>query len=137
MFSSGQNLAQGRDYQVLHQGQHGGGVMYQGAPVGTTGVLPSDLNAAARIGPTLHSMREIQGMQDGGGRRRRRGSRRGSKRSRSSRSRRYRMRGGALTPADYSSPGGILPPAMERAALNGQHPEVRLAQDPGYLAPKP
>ena len=147
MFSSKQNLAQGTDYQRLHEGQHGGGgPQYVGAPVGTTGVLPADLNAAARIGPTLSSFRAIQGMQDGGARRRKRGTKRsakkrsakkrGTKRSakkrgtkRSSR-RRKTMYGGAvaLTPADYSSPGTILPPAMERAALAQMNPEMAMIE---------
>jgi len=136
MFSSSQNLAQGRDYQMLHEGQHGGGTMYQGAPVGTTGVLDSSLAEAARINPTLASYSQIQGMrdQDGGARRRRKGSKR-SRRSRRSR-RKMMYGGGGIAPADYSAPGTILPPAMERVALNGMNPEMRLAQDPTYYAPK-
>jgi hypothetical protein len=133
MFSSSQNLAQGKDYQQLHVGQHGGGTMYQGAPVGTTGVLDSNLHTAARIGPTMAAYGEIRGMRDqaGGGRRKRRGSRR------SRRSRRRNMYGGAsVSPADYGSRGTLLPPAMERIALNSQNPEMRLAQDPNYYAPK-
>jgi len=137
MFSSSQNLAQGRDYQMLHEGQHGGGVMYQGAPVGTTGVLDSSLTEAARVNPTLAAYSQIQGMrdQDGGGRRKR--SKRSRRSSRSRRSRRKMMYGGAsVDPADYSSPGTLLPPAMERVALNGMNPEMRLAQNPDYYAPR-
>ena len=149
MFSSKQNLAQGTDYQRLHEGQHGGGgPMYVGAPVGTTGVLPADLNAAARIGPTLDSLRAIQGMQDGGARRKKRGTKRsakkrGTKRSakkRSRRSRRKMMYGGAATalgPADYSSPGTILPPAMERVALSQMNPEMAMIEkNPMVFSPR-
>ena len=152
MFSSKQNLAQGTDYQRLHEGQHGGGgPQYVGAPVGTTGVLPADLNAAARIGPTLSSFRAIQGMQDGGARRRKRGTKRsakkrtakkrGTKRSAKKRSSRRRnsMYGGAvpLTPADYSSPGTILPPAMERVALAQMNPEMAMIEkNPMVFSPR-
>jgi hypothetical protein len=80
------NLAQGGDYNNIHRGQHGGAaVTLGGAPVGDTGMLDDSLRAAARVTPLDQSVGAIQGMSDnpqGGGARRRRGSRRGSRRGR-------------------------------------------------------
>ena len=73
MSSSRMNLAQGSDYQRLHVGQHGGGMvsLASSAPVGYTGVLDQDLRASAHLGPLDASLSSIRGMSDqsGGGRR--------------------------------------------------------------------
>ena len=113
------SMAQGREYQEIHKNQHGGGSWSGaglGAPVGYSGVLPQELVASARVGPTLQSLGEISGMRDqesapapsqtGGGRRRkgRKGSRKGKKSRKGSR----RQRGGAYAPAPYNAPGMLL-----------------------------
>ena len=51
-----------------------------------------------------------------------------------------KQRGGMpyqLTQAqDYSTPGMLLSPSAERAALGSMNPEWRLAADPNSFAPK-
>jgi hypothetical protein len=53
---------------------------------------------------------------------------------------RKKQRGGmpyALTQAqDYSTPGMLLSPSAERAALGHMNPEWKLAADPSSFAPK-
>lgn len=138
------SLGQGGDYARLHAGQHGGFI----APVGTTGMLDDSLRAVARIGPLDQSIAAASGMQDGGARRRK-GTKRGKK-SKKGMSRNHRalfamlkklkQRGGMpyqLTQAqDYSTPGMLLSPSAERAALGSMNPEWRLAADPNSFAPK-
>ena len=70
-----QNLAQGGEYNKMHNAQHGGGVL-EGAPVGTTGMLDSSLRGAAHLDPLDKSTAAIQGMSDQSGGARRRNSRR-------------------------------------------------------------
>jgi hypothetical protein len=140
---SSASLAQGKDYENIHMGQHGGAyVPMSGAPVGDTGVLDASLRATARIGPTDGAFQAIQGMSDqAGGRRRSRRSRRSkSRRSKSSRSKRSRrsMRGGFsanLRPGNASAPGTLLPPSMESRAVGGMNPEWKLAENPTSFAP--
>ena len=76
MSSSRMNLAQGSDYQRLHVGQHGGGMvsLASSAPVGYTGVLDQSLRASAHLGPLDASLSSIRGMSDQSG-----GARRSSK----------------------------------------------------------
>lgn len=141
---SSASLAQGKDYQNIHMGQHGGAyVPMSGAPVGDTGVLDASLRATARIGPTDGAFQAIQGMSDqSGGRRRSRRSKKSSRRSkkssrRSKRSRRS-MRGGFsanLRPGNASAPGALLPPSMEARAVGGMNPEWKLAENPASFAP--
>ncbi len=137
------SLAQGRQYQELHQNQHGGSStqMAHGAPVGYDGMLPADLRASARVEPTFSAMQQIQGMSDmpqattttqqTGGRRRksktrkskskkskksRKGSkksRKGSRKSRKGSRKSRKMRGGM---APYNSPSMLLSPAMAAKA---------------------
>ncbi len=153
---SAQSLAQGADYERLHTGQHGGGAfsLAAAAPVGYTGMLDSSLRGAARVDPIDQAVDQIQGMSDqsGGGRRKRKGSRKslrrrkgrkGSRKSlrrrKSSRKslRRRRQRGGAaLQPADYGAPGMLLGAADEAKALAGMNPEWKLAADPTSFAPR-
>jgi hypothetical protein len=141
---SSASLAQGKDYQNIHMGQHGGAyVPMSGAPVGDTGVLDASLRAAARIGPTDGAFQAIQGMSDqSGGRRRSRRSRRSKKSSRrskkSSRRSKRSMRGGFsanLRPANASANGVLLPPSMEARAVGGMNPEWKLAENPASFAP--
>ena len=141
------NLGQGSDYLRLHQGQYGGAAvsLASAAPMGHTGVLDSSLRDYARIGPLDQSFDAIRGMQDGGGKKNRMNhkqiiallkklTKKGSKRAS-----RRKQRGGmpyALTQAqDYSTPGMLLSPSAERAALGHMNPEWKLAADPGSFAP--
>lgn len=146
MSPSSMSLAQGRDYDKIHMGQHGGAYTpMSGAPLGSTGMLDASLRESARLPDIDASIREIQGMSDqsGGARRgsKRRGSkRRGSKRRGSKRrgSRRSNMHGGnvAMRPADFSGPTMLLPPAMESKALMAMNNEWKLAENPTSFAPQ-
>jgi hypothetical protein len=139
------SLAQGGDYESLHAGQHGGAAisLANSAPPGYTGMLDDSLRMTARIGVLDQSMSAIQGMSDqSGGRRRRRGkktSRKGKKGSRRSRSSRRRQRGGAAASlaaaGDVGAPGMLLSPHQEAQALQGMHPEWKLAMDPNSFNP--
>ena len=142
--SSRMNLGQGSDYLKLHQGQYGGAAvsLAAAAPMGYTGMLDDSLRATARIGPLDQSIDAIQGMQDGGGKKRMNHKKimamlkKLNKRLGKTR----RQRGGmpyALTQAqDYSSPGMLLSPSAEKAALGHMNPEWKLAADPAAFAPK-
>lgn len=132
------STAQGREYDSIHKGQHGGAALV-GAPVGSTGVLDSSLRDIARVSPIDQAVAGIQGMKDQSGGRRSRKSRRSKKSKKSRRSKRSRrQRGGShsVNPADYNSPGALLPPAMEAKALMGMNPEWKLAENPNSFAPR-
>jgi hypothetical protein len=135
------NLAAGRQYGFLHAGQHGGAATpLTGAPVGYTGVLDSSLRSSAGVDVSDRANAEILGLSDQSGGGRRRAKRRGSRRSRRRISRRRggkKQRGGAtLTPADYNSPGLLLPSDLQAKALGTMNPEWKLAADPTSFAPK-
>jgi hypothetical protein len=147
--SSRMSMGQGNDYMRLHQGQHGGAAvsLAAAAPMGYTGMLDDSLRATARVGVLDQSMDAIQGMQDGGARRKKGRGRMNHKLimamlkklgKRMGKTR--RQRGGmpyALTQAqDYSTPGMLLSPSAERAAVGHMNPEWKLAADPGSFAPK-
>jgi hypothetical protein len=150
------SMAQGGDYADIHRAQHGGM-----APVGYTGVLDESLRGAARVLPLDASAREIQGLSDQtGGRRKkarkarkaakksrkgRKGSRKtrkGSKGSRKSRqnegTRRRRQTGGMreLGYMETDAPGMLLPPSLAAKALSTMSPEWKLAENPSSFAPK-
>ena len=143
------NLGQGREFQEIHRNQHGGGSWTGaglGAPVGDQGLLPQELVASARVGPTLQALQAASGMSDtapsapaqaGGGRRRkssrkgrkaskkskkssRKGSRSASRKNRkgSRKNRKSRQRGGsyASAPAAYNAPTMLLSPAQAAKA---------------------
>ena len=136
MSPSSMSLAQGRDYDKIHMGQHGGAYTpMAGAPLGSTGMLDASLRESARLPDIDASIREIQGMSDQSG-----GARRGSKRRGSKRrgSRRSNMHGGnvAMRPADFSGPTMLLPPAMESKALMAMNNEWKLAENPTSFAPQ-
>jgi hypothetical protein len=59
-------LAQGNDYQSIHQGQHGGAYAANPAPapVGDTGMLPAELRGQAAITPLDQSTEAASGMSD-------------------------------------------------------------------------
>jgi hypothetical protein len=143
--SSRLSLGQGNQYASLHTGQHGGAAvsLAAAAPPGYTGVLDSSLVPFARTGPTLASLNAAAGMQDGGGRRKKVKANHkkimAMLKKLNKKMTRKAQRGGmpALThAADYSSPGMLLSPSAERAALGAMNPEWRLASDPSAFAPK-
>jgi hypothetical protein len=143
--SSRMNMGQGSDYLRLHQGQHGGAAvsLAAAAPMGYTGMLDDSLRSTARIGVLDQSMDAIQGMQDGGARRKGINHKKIMamlKKLNKKLSKTRKQRGGmpyALTQAqDYSTPGMLLSPSAEKAALGHMNPEWKLAADPGAFAPK-
>jgi hypothetical protein len=138
------SLQQGKDYDEMHMGQHGGGAALVGAPLDTTGLLDPSLREAARVMPLDASYDAIKGMSDqsGGGKRKRgrrasrKAKRRGSRRGRRG-SRRSRQRGGAaMHPADFNAPGLLLPPELASKAIAQMNPEWKLAENPAAFAPK-
>ena len=127
--SSQNSLAQGSQYLNIHKGQYGGSAPYPLAV--TTSTLPSDMVASARTGPLNSALASIQGMQDGGRRRKHKSKsrkhRRGRKHSR-------KHRGGAFSGAPLTEGSMLLPPGLEKqAALNY---EWSMAKDPSAFAPK-
>ena len=152
------SLAQGGDYANIHAQQHGGM-----APVGYTGLLDESLRGSARVLPIDDSVRQIQGLSDqtGGKRRKgRKGSRKGRKASRKgsrkqrkgsrkqrkgsrkgNRKSRRNMRNmkGGMAPLGYmdaDAPGMLLPPALAAKALSTMNAEWKLAENPSSFAPK-
>lgn len=126
------STAQGKEYNALHEGQHGGAPL-EGAPVGTTGVLDDSLRATARVTPLDQSVASIQGMSDQSG-----GARRRSKRSKRSKRGSRRQGGGMrhMNPSDYSAPTHLLSSGAEAKALMQMNPEWKLAENPSSFAPK-
>jgi hypothetical protein len=131
------SLAQGQQYENAHRAQHGGAAPYPGGV--TDSVLQGNLIPAARTGPLDVAISQIQGMQDGGRRRRRSKSRskRGRRNGSSRRNRRgasRKLRGGAFVGAPVTQNAMLLPPGLEKqAALNY---EWSLAKDPSSFAPQ-
>lgn len=138
------SLAQGSQYLSLHKGQYGGAAAYPTAV--TDSVLSGPMIAATRTGPLDTAMAQIQGMQDGGKRRRHRKhsrkhsggrrSRKHKKHSRRSHSRR-RHRGGAHSGAlgaPLSGNSMLLPAGMDKQAA--LHHEWADAKDPNAFVPK-
>ena len=92
------SLAQGTQFAGFHKDQHGGNAPYPGGVVSS--MLSPDLVASSRTGSTLQALQSVQGLRDpspsnpmGGGRRKKRGSRksrknRGSRKSRKNRANR-------------------------------------------------
>jgi len=145
-WSSNRSLAQGGDYFKYHEGQHGGGAPFQGADLSAIGGegLPSQLRSSAHLGGLDNAFREIQGLRDqAGGKRKsrnRRGRKGGNRKSRKSRKggnrksrkggnrknknkSRRRRRGGAMGYAPFPSPGSLLG-GVSYAEL-GQNPQWR------------
>ncbi len=142
-WSSKMSLAQGGDYFKYHEGQHGGGAPLQGADLSSIGGegLPSQLRSAAHLGGLDNAFREIQGLRDqAGGRRKSRKGRKSSRKSRKggnrksrkggnrkSRNRKSRKggnrkrRGGAMGYAPFPSAGSLLDSSLDYAK-SGQNP---------------
>ena len=136
-----QSLAQGNQFAAMHKNQHGGGLdagPFPGAVVAPT-VLPENLHASARVAPLDAAIREIQGLKDqSGGRRRGRRASKKSKKTRKGRKGRKGMRGGAWSMGNeqsVSAPGMILPPGLEARAVSGMNAEWKLAENPNAFAP--
>lgn len=145
------SLAQGGDFANIHKEQHGGM-----APVGYTGVLDESLRGSARVLPIDDSIRQIQGLSDqtGGkrkkGRKGRKASRKAKKATRKGRKgsrkasrkqtqrRRRNMTGGMreLGYMDANAPGMLLPPSLASKALSNMNAEWKLAENPSSFAPK-
>jgi transcription factor SPN1 len=159
-----QSLAQGQQFASMHANQHGGGGLDAGPFPGAVteeSMLPSNLQAAARVAPLNAALNAIANMKDpgqaGGGRKRKgsKKSRKGSKKSRkgSKKSRKgakkgrkgsrkmrrtRRMRGGAAydsNPASVNAPGMLLSGSQMSKALSGMNSEWKLAEDPSAFAP--
>jgi hypothetical protein len=135
-----QSLAQGQQFAALHKNQHGGAGLDAGPFPGAVlspSVLPENLHASARVAPLDAAIKEIQGLKDqSGGRRRRRGSKK-SKKTRKGRKGR-KQRGGMYSlenAQSVSAPGMILPPSLESKALSGMNSEWKLAENPNAFAP--
>jgi hypothetical protein len=129
--ASGQrdSLAQGNQYLNMHKGQYGGSAPYPTAVTGS--VLTGPMIAAARTGPLDTAMAQIQGMQDGGRRRKGRKGRKGSKKMTK---KMRKMRGGELSGSALSQDSMLLPAGMDKqAALNY---EWSLAKNPNAFAPR-
>jgi hypothetical protein len=148
------SLDQGTDYLRMHKGQYGGSASY---PSSFGATLPSSMVPAARTGPLDSAIGAIQGMQDGGRRRRKTKASRKSRKTKASRKNRKskasrktrkgkasrknrkhtrKHRGGYrnATGASLSESSMLLPSGMEaKAALNN---EWGLAKDPNAFAPK-
>ena len=125
------SLAQGNQYLNMHKGQYGGSAPYPTAVTGS--VLTGPMIAAARTGPLDTAMAQIQGMQDGG---RRRKGRKGSKgrKGRLTKKMRKMMRGGELSGYALSQDSMLLPAGMDKqAALNH---EWSMAKNPNAFAPR-
>ena len=138
-WASRMSLGQGADYFKYHEGQHGGS-SYEMAPMGaplraiTNSTLPEDLRGPAHLRGIDMAFKDIAGLKDQqGGRRRRRkgmksrkGKRRGGKsrrgKSRRGKSRRHRRRGGSLEYAPFGGPTMLLDSPMEYAQA-GLNPE--------------
>ena len=148
-----QSLAQGQQFDAMHKNQHGGGLdagPFPGAVI-MPSVLPENLHASARVAPLDAAMKEISGLKDqSGGRRKRSGSKRsGSKRSGSKRkgSKKTRkgskkgrkgMKGGAWSMSNAQAVGAsgmLLPSGLESRALSGMNAEWKLAENPKAFAP--
>jgi hypothetical protein len=127
------SLAQGSQYLNIHKDQHGGGAAPYPTAV-TNSVLSGPMIAATRTGPLDAAMAQIQGMQDGG-RRRKHKSSRSRKHKKHSRSRRKHRGGRHFVGASVSENPMLLPAGMDKqAALNHEWAD---AKDPNAFVPKP
>jgi len=118
------SLAQGSQYLNIHKDQHGGAAAPYPTAV-TNSVLSGPMIAATRTGPLDAAISQIQGMQDGGRRRKHK------KHSR----RRRGHRGGAHSGAPLSESSMLLPAGMDKqAALNHEWAD---AKNPNAFVPKP
>ena len=127
------SLAQGGQYLSIHKGQYGGSPgLYPSSVLAST--LPSSMVASARTGPLDASMAAIQGMQDGGKRKRKSRKNKKSRMRKNSRKHSRKHRGGAFEGSPVSANSMLLPSGLEKqAALNY---EWSMAKDPSSFLPK-
>jgi hypothetical protein len=130
------SLAQGSQYLNIHKDQHGGAAAPYPTAV-TNSVLSGPMIAATRTGPLDNAISQIQGMQDGG-RRRKIKKHKGGRRSRKvNKHSRRRHRGGAHTGAigaTVSADTMMLPAGMDKQAA--LHNEWADAKNPNAFVPK-
>ena len=119
------SLSQGSQYLNLHKGQYGGSPAPYPSTV-TGSVLTGPMIASARTGPLDTAIGQIQGMQDGGRRKR---NNRSKKNKRNQRGGYHKLMGSSLSENPM-----LLPAGMEKqAALNY---EWSAAKDPNAFAPR-
>jgi len=129
------SLAQGNQFLNIHKGQHGGAASPAPYPTAVTNsVLSGPMIAATRTGPLDTAMSQIQGMQDGGRRRRNKKSR--SRKTKKHGKKHRKHRGGAkFAGASLSENPMLMPSGMERQAA--LHKGWADAADPNAFVPKP
>ncbi len=158
----GGDLKQGQEFLKANEAMHGGALggadfkdAFSGSPL-----IPADMAGAARVAPLDAAFKEIAGMKDmEGGRRRRRASRKARRASRKSRKSRKasrkarrasrkarkasrkgrkasrKMRGGAavtISPADFGAKEMLL----DDYSGAGLNPEWKAAANPDDMAPR-
>ena len=131
------SLAQGSQYLNIHKGQHGGAAAPYPTAV-TNSVLSGPMIAATRTGPLDAAISQIQGMQDGGRRRKHKGKKHSRKHKGGRRSRKHsrKHRGGrSFAGASLSENPMLLPAGMDKAAA--LHNEWADAKNPNSFVPKP
>ncbi len=159
------SLKQGAEFQGLTKDYHGGGVA-TGAPVGATdsAILPTEMRASAGTAVLDQAITEVAGLKDGGGRRRRKSSRKASRKSRkanrksrkaqrksrkaqrksrkANRQRQRHRQGGGGCLADNAATftkdaaDGMLLKDYSGAGLNPEWKDVSAAAGGDYLGPK-
>ena len=133
------SLAQGSQYLNIHKDQHGGAAAPYPTAV-TNSVLSGPMIAATSTGPLDAAIAQIQGMQDGG--KRRKGKKTSRKHKGGRRSRKVKKhagkkhRGGRhFVGASVSENPMLLPAGMDKAAA--LHNEWADAKNPNAFVPKP
>jgi len=134
------SLAQGSQYLNVHKDQHGGAAAPYPTAV-TNSVLSGPMIAATRTGPLDAAISQIQGMQDGGRRRKgkkhHKGGKRTKKHSRKHKKHSRKHRGGSHTGAigsPLSDNSMLLPAGMDKAAA--LHNDWADAKNPNAFVPK-
>ena len=130
------SLAQGSQYLNIHKGQHGGGASPAPYPTAVTdSVLSGPMIAATRTGPLNVAMSQIQGMQDGGRRRRNKKQSRSRKTKKHGKKHRKHRGGAKFAGASLSENPMLMPSGMEKQAA--LHKGWAEAADPNAFVPKP
>ena len=127
------SLAQGNQFLNIHKGQHGGAASPAPYPTAVTdSVLSGPMIAATRTGPLNVAMSQIQGMQDGGRRRR---NKKHSRKTKKHGKKHRKHRGGAkFAGASLSENPMLMPAGLEKQAA--LHKGWAEAADPSAFAPK-
>jgi hypothetical protein len=122
--ASADSFRQAQQYLDIHKAQHGGSAPYP-ATVANSVLLSGPMIASARTGPLDTAMSQVQGMQDGGRRKRNTRSRKAKN------TRRRRSQKGGMTPV--SAPTMLLPDGTKGTGLHGDWAQ---AMNPNAMAPK-